>query len=124
MVGLALGLAVSAPAADDVIYPHGTAPAGAPLPPQPAGVSSTSLLVVALVAAAAGGWLLWQRRRTTAGLTDRDARKLAVLESRSLGNRQYLVVAGYEGRKFLLAVCPGRIDLLSPLDGGSPPKAP
>jgi len=124
MVGLMLGLAGAAPAADEVIYPRGTTPAGAPLPAQPAGVSSTSLLVVALVAAAAGGWLLWQRRRTTGGLSERDARKLAVLESRSLGNRQYLVVAGYEGRKFLLGVCPGRIELLSPLDGGMPTKTP
>ena len=35
--------------------------------------------------------------------------------TRSLGNRQYLVVASYEGQKFLIGVCPGRIDLLAPL---------
>jgi flagellar protein FliO/FliZ len=44
-------------------------------------------------------------------------RALAVDETRSLGNRQYLVVASYEGKKFLLGVCPGRIEMLSALDG-------
>ena len=48
-------------------------------------------------------------------------RRLAIAETRSLGNRQYLVVAAYDGRKFLLGVCPGRIEMLAPLDGGSPP---
>ena len=38
-----------------------------------------------------------------------------VEETRALGNRQYLVVASYEGKKFLLGVCPGQINLLSPL---------
>ena len=54
----------------------------------------------------------------------REARKLTVAETRSLGNRQYLVVADYEGRKFLLGVCPGRIDLLSSLDGSGPTSQP
>jgi flagellar protein FliO/FliZ len=36
-----------------------------------------------------------------------------------LGNRQFLVVAEYEGRKMLLGVCPGRIELLSELGGKS-----
>jgi len=44
------------------------------------------------------------------------ARKLNVAETRMLGNRQFLVVAEYEGRKMLLGVCPGRIELLSELD--------
>jgi flagellar protein FliO/FliZ len=46
-------------------------------------------------------------------------RSLAIDETRSLGNRQYLVVASYEGKKFLIGVCPGRIDMLSSLDGSS-----
>ena len=50
----------------------------------------------------------------------RDVRKLAIDETRSLGSRQYLVVASYEGKKLLLGVCPGRIDLLTPLDSPSP----
>ena len=45
-------------------------------------------------------------------------KKLLISESRTLGNRQFLVVAEYEGRKMLLGVCPGRIDYLSTLTGG------
>lgn len=46
-------------------------------------------------------------------------RKLVISEARTLGNRQFLVVAEYENRKMLLGVCPGRIDYLSTLAGGS-----
>jgi flagellar protein FliO/FliZ len=49
----------------------------------------------------------------------RAPRNLAVEETRSLGNRQYLVVASYQDKKFLIGVCPGRIDLLSALDNAS-----
>jgi flagellar protein FliO/FliZ len=48
-------------------------------------------------------------------------RKLNIEESRSLGHRQYLVVASYEGRKFLLGVCPGSIEYLSGLDSDETP---
>ena len=47
----------------------------------------------------------------------RGDRKLVISETRTLGNRQFLVVAEYEGRKMLLGVCPGRIDYLSTLAG-------
>jgi flagellar protein FliO/FliZ len=62
-----------------------------------------------------GGWLVWRNRRSTA--SGRTSSALAVEETRPLGNRQYLVVASYEGRKFLLGVCPGQINMLAPLDG-------
>jgi flagellar protein FliO/FliZ len=51
---------------------------------------------------------------------NKGVRKLNVAETRMLGNRQFLVVAEYEGRKMLLGVCPGRIELLSDLGGGVP----
>jgi flagellar protein FliO/FliZ len=44
--------------------------------------------------------------------------KLQIEETRSLGNRQYLVVAVYEGQKLLLGVTPGQIQLLTPLSSG------
>lgn len=47
----------------------------------------------------------------------RGVRKLNVEETRALGQRQFLAVVEYEGRKMLLGVCPGRIDYLCPLDG-------
>jgi flagellar protein FliO/FliZ len=104
--------------ADKVIYP-GTAGQAAPSGPGMAG--GGALTVVAfLLLAGAGGWLLWRGR--TKRVAGQEAPQLAIAETRSLGNRQYLVVASYEGKKFLLGVCPGRIDLLSPLDGTPPPR--
>ncbi len=43
-------------------------------------------------------------------------KKLAVLEMKSLGNRQFLLVVGYEDQRLLLGVTPGKIDYLCPLD--------
>lgn len=121
---LALGTALSLPAVarseEKVLYPRTATPSGLPAETSDHGPSPL-LLVLAVGAAAAGGWMLWRQRRTPGGLTGKEARKLSVLETRSLGNRQYLVVADYDGRKFLLGVCPGRIDLLSTLDPTTPP---
>ncbi len=106
----------AAAAADDskVIFPSGATHASAPAASS-GSMANLLTLVVALVLAGAGGWLFWRNRRTqhAAG----SGHSLAVQETKSLGNRQYLVVASYEGRKFLLGVCPGRIDMLAPLDG-------
>jgi flagellar biogenesis protein FliO len=35
---------------------------------------------------------------------------------KSLGNRQFLLVVGYEDQRLLLGVTPGKIDYLCPLD--------
>jgi flagellar protein FliO/FliZ len=102
----------------DVIYPRGTAPADAAVP-EGAGRTNTFMLLGTAAVAAAGGWWLWQKRRTAAG--NGSASRLAIVESRPLGSRQYLVVADYDGRKFLLGVCPGSIEMLTPLDGSQPP---
>jgi len=72
--------------------------------------------------AAAGGWLLWSRQRGSRRWGARGERLLSVAETRPLGNRQYLVVAAYGKRRFLLGVCPARIDLLSPLDDDASPS--
>jgi flagellar protein FliO/FliZ len=89
----------------------------------PAGRSTgySGVLVAALLLAAAGGWLFWRGRATLGGTAN--VRKLAIAETKSLGNRQYLVVAAYEDKKFLLSVCPGRIELLTPLDSAPPAKS-
>lgn len=68
----------------------------------------------ALALAAGGVWWFW-RSRTRTGPGSLPSRKLAVEETRPLGNRQYLVVAVYEGKKLLLGVTPGRIKLLCKL---------
>ena len=102
-------------AADDAtVFVPKSARAEAPVKTEGPSLHSISLLLgVAL--AGVGGWLVLRNRRHPAAA--RDQRALAVDETRSLGNRQYLVVASYAGRKFLIGVCPGRIDMLAPLDG-------
>ena len=77
--------------------------------------SRSLILVVALALAAGGVWVLVQRRKT-APSGGRAARKLQIDETKPLGNRQYLVVADYDGKKFLLGVTPGRIQMLTPLE--------
>ena len=47
-------------------------------------------------------------------------RKLEILEMRQLGNKQFLVVVGYEDTRMLLGVTPGKIDYLCPLDASAP----
>lgn len=73
-------------------------------------------LAGAFLLAAGGAWLLIRRRGLPLTRVMRNERLIVVEETKSLGNRQYLVVAGCEGRRFLLGVTPGRIQLLSPLD--------
>lgn len=109
---------VCAHAADDdtIISPRRSSAADAPASAVGGSMHSMSL-VVGLMLAAVGGWMVWRNRRGTP--IGKDQRALAVEETRSLGNRQFLVVASYEGKKFLLGVCPGRIDMLSPLDGSA-----
>lgn len=110
--------AASANAADDdkVIFP-GSSPKSETISVPKSGGLNTVTLLVALALAGAGGWMVWRNRRNTGGA--RGAQALAVEETRALGNRQYLVVASYEGKKFLLGVCPGQINLLSPLENSS-----
>lgn len=103
-------------AADDnkVIFPAGNATSSTSAAAAPgSGSLGNVTLIVGLALAAVGGWFVW-RGRLSAPI-GRDQRLLSLSETRSLGNRQYLVVATYENKKFLLGVCPGRIDLLAPL---------
>lgn len=51
---------------------------------------------------------------------NKSERKLEISETRMLGNRQFLVVAQYEGKRMLIGVCPGRIDYLCNLGGPEP----
>lgn len=107
-------------AADDnkVIFPAGNATSGSSAATAPgSGSLGNVTLIVGLALAAVGGWFVWRGR--LAAPLGRDQRLLSLSETRSLGNRQYLVVATYENKKFLLGVCPGRIDLLAPLHEAS-----
>lgn len=107
----------AARAAEDsrILYPAAARPAG---PEHATGSLNALTLGLALLLAVAGLWVMWRRRRGTTA--HRETSGLAIHETRALGNRQYLVVAAYEGRKFLLGVCPGRIDMLAPLNERRP----
>jgi len=117
LLGLFLLLALPLPAQpkDPVIYPRGTATADAPATAGKPETNSSLYLAVALLAGA-GGWWLWLKRKggLRGGLAG--TAHLTIAETKSLGSRQYLVVADYEGKKFLLGVCPGSIELLTPLE--------
>jgi flagellar protein FliO/FliZ len=111
--------AANAAAVDEtkVIYPKaGADNVGSTTVASASALNATSILG-GLALAAGGVWLLLRTRN--AKTVGRVTHALAIDETKPLGNRQYLVVASYEGRKFLLGVCPGRIDLLAPLDGST-----
>lgn len=102
----------STPALDDSkVFTPGVASSAGATATGP-GLGSVTLFV-GLALAGVGTWLVWRARN--GATVSRDVRLLSIQETRSLGNRQYLVVASYEDKKFLLGVCPGRIEMLTPL---------
>jgi flagellar protein FliO/FliZ len=114
LVPMAAAVAVVRAADDNkIIFPSGNPSAGAAATGSTTGGASAFTLVAAVLIAAVGAWFYWRNRKTPLGA--RGAQNLAIEETRSLGNRQYLVVARYGDEKFLLGVCPGRIDMLTPL---------
>jgi flagellar protein FliO/FliZ len=108
-------------AASDVLIPRGTETVGASAVGPSGGLGAYTVFVAAVLGVA-GVWFLWRSRRQTGSRASRG--KLSVSETRSLGNRQYLVVAAYGEKRYLIGVCVGRISLLAPLDDAdSPPSA-
>jgi flagellar biogenesis protein FliO len=87
-------------------------------------ISMVGYVVTIVVLLAAGLALLFRGNLPMAfAAGSKGQRKLHIEETKSVGNRQYLLVAEYEGRRFLLGVCPGRIDYLSGLDSDPAPPA-
>lgn len=84
---------------------------------KPATGGGAQLIVyfVVLVALAGGGIYVMKRGWPMRGVRLGENR-LQVLETKMLGNRQFLVVVKYEDSKMLLGVGPGQIQLLCPLD--------
>jgi flagellar protein FliO/FliZ len=122
LAGLALAFSASAArAADDhVLGPFGTQ--ASPAPSATSGGVGASTLLGILLLAGAGGYLFLKGKKIQ--LPSRTVKKLVIDETKSLGSRQFLVVASYEGKKLLLGVCPGRIELLTPLDSPAAEKTP
>ncbi len=69
---------------------------------------------VLVVGLGAGAFWAWRRRNPVAAVRRRGG--IVIEDTRALGNRQFLVVAGVDGRRFLLGVAPGNIRMLSRLD--------
>jgi flagellar protein FliO/FliZ len=102
---------------ENVIYPRNAPASGRITPRVDDGVSLWGTLAVVAILAG-GGFFLLKRGRLgarTAGVLNQ---RLAIEETRALGNKQFLAVATYGERRLLLAVCPGKIDLLCRLDDG------
>jgi len=79
------------------------------------GSNQLVIYFIALLALAGGGFYLLKRGLPLRGARGGDSR-LQVLETKMLGNRQFLVVVKYEDSKMLLGVGPGQIQLLCPLE--------
>ena len=107
-------------AASDVLIPRGSETVGASAVGPSGGLGAYTVFVAAVLAVA-GVWFLWRSRRQVGGRASKG--KLSVSETRSLGNRQYLVVAAYGEKRYLIGVCVGRISLLAPLDDAEPPPS-
>jgi flagellar biogenesis protein FliO len=84
-----------------------------------ASMQAFGFLVAFLLLLCAGFLLFYRGPGLWSGLRmgARGTRKLQVEETRALGQRQFLAVVEYEGKRLLLGVSPGRIDYLCPLEG-------
>lgn len=83
------------------------------------GGGSSAVLVVLFVLLIGCSIAVWFYIKRGAFPRLKGGDQLKILETRVLGGRQFLVVAQHGTQKFLLGVCPGRIDYLCPLEGGS-----
>lgn len=99
---------------EGVIYPRNSPEARA----QGATEDSSSLWGTLGVVVILGGAGLYLLKRGQLGNRSRASvqQRLAIEETRPLGNKQFLAVAAYGERRILLGVCNGRIDFLCRLD--------
>lgn len=104
---------------EEVIVPNRVVGSNAAAAGASTGTGALTMVGV-IVLGGAGAWLLWRGRAGGLKQFSRVHRQLNIEETRSLGNRQFLVVATYQDKKFLIGVCPGRIDMLSTLHAATP----
>ena len=104
-------------AADRVLYPADARPAASDAKENSSAGVGPVWAFILLVGLGAGALWFWRRRNPVAAARRRGG--ILIEDTRPLGNRQFLVVAGVDGRRFLLGVAPGSIRLLSPLDSAA-----
>ncbi len=80
----------------------------------PADQFNTGWLVAGIFLVGGGIWVWLKRGRMTGRVSTQ--KLIGIEETKSLGSRQFLVVASCDGRRFLLGVSPGRINTLADLD--------
>lgn len=103
--------------ANRVLYPADSRPAAAGAQESPSSGVGPAWAFVLVVGLGAGAFWFWRRRNPVAAARRRGG--IVIEDTRPLGNRQFLVVAGVDGRRFLLGVAPGGIRLLSSLDSAA-----
>jgi Flagellar biosynthesis protein, FliO len=99
---------------------HPTLAAAHPLALDNAGTGKLAIYFVTLAGLVVGGYFLLKRGLPLRAVRGSESR-LHLRETKMLGNRQFLVVAEYEGSRILLGVGPGRIEYLCPLDSAEEP---
>lgn len=108
---------------DAVLYPRETLVGDQSATSTPAPTSSPTIIIAGVILLATGAWLWWKFRVGPAGLMARTPSHLAIEETRALGNRQFLLVVSHEKRRFMLGVCPGRLEMLTELSPASAEKS-
>lgn len=100
-------------AGDTLLYPSGNGASSEAVAAPTSAAGSATWVFVILVGMGAG--VVWYVRRRRPSVPGRRG-TIQIEDTRALGNRQFLVVASCDGRRFLLGVAAGGIQLLSPLD--------
>jgi len=100
-------------APDATLTPRSTS--GLLEPKKSAGSDQLVVYFVVLLALAGGGFYFLKRGLPLRGKKNGESR-LQLLETKMLGNRQFLVVVNYDDNKMLIGVGPGQIQYLCPLD--------
>lgn len=96
------------------LYERATPPS--PIASPTDGIGRVAIYFIALIAVVGGGLYVLKNGLPLRGRIAGGDRKLQILETRMLGNRQFLVVVEYDDSKLLLGVTPGKIDYLCPLE--------
>ncbi len=83
------------------------------------GLSIQLLGLILFIVAVAFAYKYCKRATCSVRLKGKQVKKLEILETKPLGNRQFLLVVSYENEKFLLGAYPNGIQFLSKLENSS-----